>query len=365
MTAFIDHTEIEVSAGKGGDGRASFRREKYEPMGGPNGGDGGDGGSVIFLADHNLGTLLDFRYEKNYKAEDGEGGGTNQRYGKDGEDLILKTPVGTLLIDAGTGETLADMDAHGKTYVAAKGGNGGWGNVHFKTSVNRGPTRANPGQPGQTRKLRLELKLMADVGVIGFPNAGKSTFIARVSNARPKIADYPFTTLVPNLGVVEWEQYKSFYIADIPGIIEGAAEGKGLGLQFLRHVERTRLLVHLLDPVAAEPGRSPAQDYLILNRELARYSADLAAKPQIVAVNKADVIGGEEMEAALADEMRKVAGVEETLIISAVTGRGVAPLVKRLGARVEAMRAADLPQDAPLDQVEAALRGPKGGKSRS
>ncbi|MDH4184322.1 MAG: GTPase ObgE [Nitrospinota bacterium] len=337
MTAFIDHTEISIKAGDGGHGRINFRREKYVPKGGPDGGDGGKGGSIIFVADHNLGTLLDFRYHKSYEAESGEHGGGNQRFGKDGKDLILKVPLGTLLIDNDTGQQLADMDQEGKVFVAAKGGNGGWGNVHFKSSTNRAPERANDGLPGEALNLRLELKLMADVGVIGYPNAGKSTFISKVSNARPKIADYPFTTLAPNLGVVEWEQYKSFYIADIPGIIEGASEGKGLGLQFLRHVERTRLLVHLLDPVTFEEGRNPLHDYLALNRELANYSPDLAKKPQIVALNKTDAISDPEDERRIVEQLGQ-AGVAEIHLISAVSGRGIPALKILLGARVERMR---------------------------
>ncbi|MDH5509396.1 MAG: GTPase ObgE [Nitrospinota bacterium] len=338
MTTFIDQAKIHVKAGKGGDGRVGFRREKFIPKGGPDGGDGGNGGSVIFTADHNLGTLLDFRYESNYNAQEGEPGGVNQRFGADGEDLALFVPVGTQVVNESTGEILADLDAHGKVFVAAKGGNGGWGNVHFKSSINQAPTRANKGLPGEEFSLVLELKLMADVGVVGFPNAGKSTFISRVSNARPKIADYPFTTLTPNLGVVEWAQYKSFYIADIPGIIEGASEGRGLGLQFLRHVERTRFLVHLLDPLTLEEGRDPVQDYLTLNKELATYSATLASKPQIVAVNKTDALGDGELEQMIAEELKEKAGVEKVYMVSAVSGRGVGPLVTMLGAQVEKMR---------------------------
>ncbi|MBI4827489.1 MAG: GTPase ObgE [Nitrospinae bacterium] len=337
MTQFIDRVEIDVKAGDGGDGRVGFRREKFIPRGGPDGGDGGDGGSVIFEADHNLGTLLDFRYYRHHEAESGENGGERQKTGKSGADLILKTPVGTLLIDRETGELLADLDENGKRVVIAKGGNGGWGNVHFKSSVNQAPRRANAGQQGERRNLTLELKLMADVGVIGYPNAGKSTFIARVSSARPKIADYPFTTLIPNLGVAQWDEFKSFYVADIPGLIEGAAEGRGLGLQFLRHVERTRLLLHLIDPAAYEEDRSPYHDYAAINRELERYSPDLAKKPQIVAVNKSDLLFDPAVREALAREFKEQAGVE-IVFISAVTGEGIEPLVKRLGAEVERLK---------------------------
>ncbi len=331
MSVFIDQATIEVEAGDGGNGRAGFRREKFVPKGGPDGGDGGNGGNVVIVADYNLGTLLDFRYERHHKAQNGAPGGKAIKTGKSGEDVVLKTPVGTLVIDADTNEVLADLDEDEKSVIAAKGGSGGWGNVHFKSSINRSPRRANKGLPGEARKLTLELKLMADVGVVGFPNAGKSTFVSRVSNARPKIADYPFTTLVPNLGAVEWEEHKSFYIADIPGLIEGAADGKGLGHQFLRHVERTRLLIHLLDPAVYEEERDLVTDYIKLNKELERFSADLVKRPQIVVINKHDTISDKTKIKDIEDKFQSELNIKPRFI-SCVSGEGV-ELLKKLAGR--------------------------------
>lgn len=342
MSVFVDRATISVKAGDGGSGRASFRRAKFEPRGGPDGGDGGNGGSIIFEADHNLNTLLDFRYERFYKAESGQEGGKSQKSGKSGDDLHLRVPVGTLIIDADTNETLADLDAGGKTCVAVAGGSGGWGNVHFKSSTNQAPRRANPGLPGEERRIMLELKLMADVGVIGFPNAGKSTFISRVSNARPKIADYPFTTLTPNLGAVEWAPYKSYYIADIPGLIEGAAEGRGLGHDFLRHVERTRLLLHVIDPAASEKGRDPLADYFAINKELARFARHLAEKPQIVVVNKLDVIQDPELISLITEEFKSKAGVAP-VFMSAATGEGIKEIKIQIGERLEYIKKVESP----------------------
>lgn len=339
MSKFIDRARIEIKAGKGGAGLVSFRRERFIPRGGPDGGDGGDGASVIFMADHNLSTLLDFRYKRHYEAENGHPGGPRQKTGKSGEDMILMVPVGTMIYDEETGELIADLDRDGKAATAAQGGKGGWGNVHFKSSVNRAPRRANPGTQGEERIIVLELKLMADVGIIGFPNAGKSTLISKISAARPKIADYPFTTITPNLGVVEWAPLKTFVIADVPGLIEGAAEGKGLGHRFLRHVERTRLLLHLIDPLPAEEGREPALDYRTINSELSRFSKELSKKPQIVAINKADVID----EAALKGVKEAIEKEHdgEVFVISAVRGDGLEELTRRLGKKVEEMKAAE------------------------
>jgi GTP-binding protein len=246
VTAFIDEAQIRVKAGDGGDGAVAFRREKFVPLGGPSGGDGGNGGSVVLEVDEGLGTLLDFRYRTEYKAPTGEKGGNKDMYGRSGEDLVLRVPPGTQVFDAAHGKLLGDLRTHGQRLVVARGGRGGRGNIHFKTPTERAPRRAYPGSPGQERQLRLELKLLADVGLLGFPNVGKSSFIARVSAARPKIADYPFTTLVPNLGVVGLSGERSFVVADVPGLIEGAHAGAGLGHRFLRHLERTRLLRHLL-----------------------------------------------------------------------------------------------------------------------
>ncbi|VAX17360.1 GTP-binding protein Obg [hydrothermal vent metagenome] len=340
MSVFIDQATIEVRAGDGGDGRAGFRREKFIPKGGPDGGDGGNGGNVIVEADYNLTTLLDFKYQRLHEAQSGEPGGKAIKTGKSGGDVLLKTPVGTLVIDTDTGEVLADLDEDEKSIIAARGGNGGWGNVHFKSSINRAPRRANKGQPGQARKLTLELKLMADVGVVGFPNVGKSTFVSRVSNARPKIANYPFTTLVPNLGAVEWAKYKSFYIADIPGLIEGAADGKGLGHQFLRHVERTRLLIHLLDPAVYEEGRDPVTDYLKINKELERFSADLVKRPQIVAINKSDTITDKAVIKQIEDQFQNKLDLKPRFI-SCATGEGIESLKKLAGYELETMKKED------------------------
>jgi GTP-binding protein len=287
---FVDEVEIHVRAGDGGRGCISFRREKFVPRGGPNGGDGGRGGSVILEADEGLGTLLDFRYRRHYTAPRGRHGEGSDRHGANGEDLVLRVPVGTTVRDRDTGLLLGDLTGHGERLDVARGGRGGRGNARFATSTRRAPRHAEPGEAGEERTLRLELRLLADVGVVGFPNAGKSTLVARLSAARPKIADYPFTTLVPTLGLVRLEEGRSFVIADVPGLIPGAAEGKGLGLRFLRHLERTRLLVHLLDLDPAT-GRDPVEDWRTIQAELLAYSPELAARPQLIAANKIDLEG--------------------------------------------------------------------------
>ncbi len=282
---FIDSARIHVKAGDGGNGVISFRREKYVPKGGPDGGDGGRGGSVYIMADRNLTTLLDFRYAPHYKAERGAHGQGSHKSGASGRDIFIKVPCGTLVKDADTGEVIADLIEHGATVLVAQGGRGGRGNQHFATPTNRAPRYAEPGQPGQERTLELELKLLADVGLVGFPNAGKSTLISVLSAAKPKIADYPFTTLEPHLGIVRYQDDKSFVMADIPGIIEGAAEGKGLGLKFLKHIERTKVLAILL------PANSPnlKGEYNILIHELKKFSPALAEKPRVVAISKMDI----------------------------------------------------------------------------
>jgi len=326
---FIDEATIHVKAGDGGNGCVAFRREAHVPRGGPSGGDGGDGGSVVVVADPQLTTLLDYKYRRHYKAERGEDGRNKDQYGKGGEELVLRVPVGTVVHDADSGERLFDLDTPDARYVAARGGKGGQGNIHFATAWNRAPRVATPGTPGDERSLRLELKLLADVGLLGFPNVGKSTFIARVSRARPKIADYPFTTLVPNLGVVDLGDERHLVVADIPGLIEGAAEGAGLGHRFLRHVERTRVLLHILDasPLAG-PDRDPLSDFDTLNRELALYAPDLAKRPQVVALNKADITEvrdqADELSRAFADR-----GVR-LFSLSAVTGDGVRAVLEEL-----------------------------------
>lgn len=326
---FVDQVSILVKAGDGGNGAVAFRREKYVDKGGPSGGDGGNGGSVIFEADPQLTTLLDFRFQQHHKARSGQHGMGSDMYGRAGEDLILKAPVGTLIIDEASGELLKDLSTPGEQWVAAKGGSGGWGNMHFATSTRQTPRFAKDGTLGEERHLVLELKLLADVGLLGFPNAGKSTFITRVSRARPKVADYPFTTLVPNLGVVEFRERKSFVMADIPGLIEGASEGHGLGHQFLRHVERCRVLVHLVDLSVADEGRDPVEDFDTINRELGKYSALLAEKPQIVVANKLDLPHAREALPAFVDAMAK-RGVR-VFEVSGATGEGAQAVLDACG----------------------------------
>ena len=324
---FIDECTIDVRAGHGGDGKATFRREPNVPRGGPSGGDGGNGGSVILVADDQLSTLLDLRYQKTYKAAHGEPGSGRDKYGAGAPDVLVRVPVGTVVHDEESGELLADLSAVGQRFVAAQGGKGGRGNIHFATSTNQSPTKAEPGEPGQERRLRLELKLLADAGLIGYPNVGKSTFISAVSRARPKVADYPFTTLVPNLGVVGLPGGRSFVLADIPGLIEGASEGHGLGHRFLRHVERTRVLLHLIE-VSADPGRDPLHDYDVINRELERYSPELAQRPQIVALSKMDLT--ETREAFEAWRQRFAARGVTLHAVSAATGQGTRELCETL-----------------------------------
>ncbi|MDA8388021.1 MAG: GTPase ObgE [Nitrospiraceae bacterium] len=284
---FVDYAKLHLKSGDGGAGAVSFRREKYIPRGGPDGGDGGRGGHIIFRADAELGTLLDLKYKSSYIAERGENGMKKKMHGRDGRDLTIRVPVGTVLTDAATGERIADLDSDGKTAVAAKGGRGGQGNSHFATSVRQAPRYAQPGLPGEEREVTAELKLLADVGLIGLPNAGKSTLISVISSARPKIADYPFTTLEPVLGVVKYGDFRSFVVADIPGLIEGAHRGVGLGFRFLRHVERTKLLLHLVDVSVGAAGE-PVGNLTKINRELALYSPGLEKKPQAVAATKTD-----------------------------------------------------------------------------
>lgn len=315
---FIDEASINVKAGDGGSGAVAFRREAHVALGGPAGGDGGKGGDVVLLADANIGTLLEFRYRPKWEAQRGENGQGRDCNGRGGQDLVIRVPVGTQVFDQVSGELIADLDEKGKQVVIAKGGRGGLGNMNFATPWDRAPRRAQPGEPGEARSLRLSLKLLADVGILGFPNVGKSTFISAVSRARPKIADYPFTTLVPNLGVVRVDEDRSFVIADIPGLIPGAAEGAGLGIQFLKHVERTRVLLHLLSP---DPGRDIEQDFDVIMDEVRKFSAELARRPMIVAINKADLPEAREAHARLAPKFA-ARGIDLKLI-SGVTGEGV------------------------------------------
>ena len=326
---FIDYAEINISAGKGGDGAVTFRREKYVPKGGPSGGNGGDGGNVILEAHHNLSTLLDFRYKKNYKAENGEIGGNSRKDGKNGKDVIIKVPVGTIVKDADSEKVLFDLNEDGMRVIAAKGGRGGKGNSNFATPTNQAPRYAETGRPGEDKNIVLELKLIADVGLVGFPNAGKSTLISAISAARPKIADYPFTTLEPNLGIVQYKDYQSFTVADIPGIIEGAHQGKGLGLKFLRHIERTKVLVFLIDITSEDY----ANDYKVLQNELKSYSKKLAQKPKLLVLSKSDLVEESEINKLL---KKKIKNLENRFhIISAVTGTGIGKLLDLLWDMIE------------------------------
>lgn len=336
---FYDEVTVQVRAGDGGNGCVSFRREKFVPFGGPNGGNGGGGGSIYLRVNPHLNSLVALARQRHYRAEDGTHGQGKSRQGANGDDLYIDVPRGTVARDADSGELLGDLTAEGQTLMVARGGRGGRGNEAFKGATRQTPRFAERGEPGQTRRVVLELRLIADAGIVGMPNAGKSTLLSVVSAARPKIADYPFTTLSPTLGVVEADG-DTFVLADIPGLIEGAHEGAGLGIQFLRHVARTRLLVHLVDGASPDP----VADYRSINRELELYSPDLAAKPQIVALNKMDLTGAEDKLAAL----RQAIGAEAGTVygISAVTGEGVQPLM-----RVVAERLAALPEEAPPEEV--------------
>ena len=323
---FADRAKIYVRSGKGGDGHVSFRREKYVPNGGPDGGDGGIGGSVIFEVDEGMNTLSDYRHVRKYCAEHGENGGKRNCTGKNGKDIILKVPEGTVIKEAESGKVIADMSGKNKRYVLLTGGKGGNGNQHYATSTMQAPKYAQPGQPAKELDLLLELKVIADVGLVGFPNVGKSTFLSRVSNAQPKIANYHFTTLNPNLGVVDLDGAKGFVVADIPGLIEGASEGIGLGHEFLRHVERTKVMIHVVDAAGTE-GRDPIKDIHAINKELALYSEALAKRPQVIAANKMDALYGDRDE--LMERLEKEFGPLGYKIfpISAVSGEGVRELL--------------------------------------
>jgi GTP-binding protein len=329
---FIDQVKVYVKAGDGGRGCVSFRREKYVPRGGPNGGDGGRGGHIIFIATRDINTLLDIKYQQQYKAEKGQHGMGKDMHGKNGEDLIIPVPLGTLIKDLESGDVLSDLIIEGQEFVAVNGGRGGLGNTHFKSATRQAPRYAQPGEPGEERNLILELKLLADVGLIGLPNAGKSTLISALSAARPKIADYPFTTLVPVLGVVKHEDFKSFVIADIPGLIEGAHKGAGLGFQFLRHVERTSILLHLVDISEMAEG-DPVDNFEKINKELELYSPELIEKPQAVAATKLDIKGDGERLDRLSQYCKDKD--YDLFPICAVTGKGIKELLIYLGKKVE------------------------------
>lgn len=323
---FIDTAKVLVKSGKGGDGAISFRREKYIPLGGPDGGDGGKGGNVIITADSNMTTLLDFKYRRKYAAKNGENGAGSKCYGKDGDDLYIKVPMGTVVKDSESNKIMADLAHGGDTFIVAKGGKGGKGNVKFCTSTRQAPNFAEPGMPGEDRWITLELKLLADVGLIGFPNVGKSTLLSVVSKATPKIANYHFTTITPNLGVVDLPGISSFVMADIPGIIEGAAEGVGLGFEFLRHIERTRLLIHVVD-ISGSEGRDPFDDFIKINEELKKYDVKLWDRPQIVAANKSDMLYDDKKFEEFKAKILKL-GYKNVFKISAATRLGVDELLK-------------------------------------
>jgi len=323
----VDEVEITVTAGNGGNGCIAFRREKFIPLGGPNGGDGGNGGDVWVQADENLNTLVDFRHETRFKAQRGENGMGSQMYGKAGEDKTIVVPVGTVVHNVDTDEIIGDLTEHGQRLLVARGGLGGLGNMHFKSSVNRTPRRATPGTEGETRGLRLELKLLADVGLLGFPNAGKSTFVRAVSAATPKVADYPFTTLYPNLGVVSVEPGRSFVIADIPGLIEGAADGAGLGHQFLRHLQRTHILLHIVDLAPFDPEADPVHDAHAIVEELHKYDEELASKRRWLVLNKLDLIPEDEREARVAAFLEGYGPVERHFEVSAISRAGCQEVV--------------------------------------
>ena len=342
---FVDEVTIDIAAGHGGAGCVSFRREKFIPFGGPNGGDGGRGGSVYMVADANLNTLIDYRYTRRHEARNGEPGRGSDQFGAAGDDIVLRVPVGTIVTDAETDEKLTELLVPDERVLVCKGGDGGFGNLHFKSSTNRSPRQKTPGWPGEARKVRLELRVLADVGLLGMPNAGKSTLIASVSNARPKIADYPFTTLYPNLGVVRVGPEQSFVVADIPGLIEGASEGAGLGHQFLRHLQRTRLLLHVIDFAPFDETVDPVQQARAIVAELKKYDPALHAKPRWIVLNKIDMVPAEEREARVKDFVRRLRWKGPVFQISALAREGLEPLLRAIQTHVSAH--ARPPEPAP------------------
>lgn len=348
---FIDEATIKLYAGDGGNGVATFRREKYEPMGGPSGGDGGSGGSILIEADRNLNTLVDYRYQRVFRAQRGENGRSSDQYGAGGEDMVLRVPVGTVISDKASGQMLVDLAEHGQRAMLAKGGKGGLGNIHFKSSLNRAPRQCTKGDPGEEIELYLELKVLADVGLLGMPNAGKSTFIRSVSAAKPKVADYPFTTLHPNLGVVRVDANRSFVIADIPGLIEGASEGAGLGHQFLRHLARTRLLLHLVDIAPFDEAISPVEEARAIVEELRKYDESLYNKPRWLVLNKIDML--EETKQHVEKFVKDYGWTGRCFAISAISGIGCKELTYAIMEHIEAVR---LQED---EEAEAQKNAPK------
>jgi GTP-binding protein len=347
---FVDEASIHVIAGKGGNGSASFRREKYIPFGGPDGGDGGGGGSVFLEGDSGLNTLVDFRHRRNYKAQNGVIGKGQQRYGKRGEDIYIRVPLGTMVVDELNEVVLGDVTEHGQHLLVARGGQGGLGNVHFKSSTNQAPRKFTPGKPGEDIQLHLEMKVLADIGLLGFPNAGKSTLISTVSAARPKVADYPFTTLYPNLGVVRVGFDSSFVIADIPGLIEGAAEGAGLGVQFLKHLQRTKLLLHLVE-IAPMDEMPPEEAIRKLEQELVNFDSDLGEKPRWLVFTKADVLDQEEAKAIVDRVVKELNWTDPWFMISSVTQMGTDELVQSVGRALDEMKELETEQQKQWDSL--------------
>ncbi len=327
---FVDEATIDISAGDGGAGCVSFRREKFIPFGGPNGGNGGRGGSVFALADRNINTLIDYRYARRHEARNGEQGRGSDQFGAASDDIVLRMPVGTIISDFETGDVLVELLEHGQRVILAQGGDGGFGNLHYKTATNRSPRQKTPGWPGEAKKLKLELRVLADVGLLGMPNAGKSTLITAISNARPKIADYPFTTLAPNLGVVRVGPERSFVVADIPGLIEGASEGAGLGHQFLRHLQRTRLLLHIVDAAPFDEGVDPVQQAKAIVAELKKYDPKLHAKPRWLVFNKLDMVPEAEREQRVKDYVKRLRYKGPVFSISALARDGLQPLIEAI-----------------------------------
>jgi len=349
---FVDEATIDVAAGDGGAGCVSFRREKFIPFGGPNGGDGGRGGSVWALADRNLNTLIDYRYARRHEARNGEAGRGSDQFGAAADDIVLRVPVGTIVTDLETNEMIVELLVPGEKVLIAKGGDGGFGNLHFKSSTNRTPRTKTPGWPGEKKKLKLELRVLADVGLLGMPNAGKSTLIAAISNARPKIADYPFTTLYPNLGVVRVAPEQSFVVADIPGLIEGASEGAGLGHQFLRHLQRTRLLLHIVDLAPFDEGVDPVVQAKAIVSELKKYDPALHDKPRWLVLNKLDMVPADERERRVKDFVKRFKWKGPVFEISALTREGLGPLVRAVYEHVSQHQRA-LPDLDPRFDLES------------
>jgi GTP-binding protein len=358
---FVDEATIEVLAGDGGNGSASFRREKFVPRGGPDGGDGGRGGSIWVEADRNINTLIDYRYARIHRAKRGENGRGAECYGKGAEDILLRVPVGTVLTDADSGEFIADLATHGARTLAARGGKGGLGNIHFKSSTNRAPRQCTPGEKGEQRRIRFELKVLADVGLLGMPNAGKSTLIRAISAAKPKVADYPFTTLAPNLGVVRTDEGRSFVVADIPGLIEGAAEGAGLGHRFLRHLARTRILLHLVDIVPLDPEADPVRDAKAIVMELRHYDQALFDKPRWLVLNKLDLVPEDERAARVKAFVKAFKWKGPVFAIAAVNGTGCRELVWKLQDWLDAHPATPPAAPAAADATAAPAAGSAAG----